>query len=159
VPVARNRKVVRQFAGNPKGRWRNHHGRSRLQRRKRSVRISDVCSLPCVFNGSDPHMIRGGGCPARATTKSKKRATPCESEGPSSFSHSACARQSPLSRRFVAASLVRGIWIVSESYESDPDERDERCARQSVTKSFAKPVSIRLSIFRIAPLQEISPSY
>jgi len=30
----------------------------------------------------------------------RKRATPCESKRPSSFSHSACARQSRLSRRF-----------------------------------------------------------
>jgi len=41
VPLASNRKVVRQFASNPKGREHNPHGRWRLQRTKGTVRISD----------------------------------------------------------------------------------------------------------------------
>jgi len=41
VSLVSNRKVVRQFASNPKGREHNHHGRWRLQRTKGTVRISD----------------------------------------------------------------------------------------------------------------------
>jgi hypothetical protein len=64
-------------------------------------------------------MIRDGGSSARATTQSENGHRPAKArDRPAS-----AIRQSLLSRRFVAASLVRGIWIVSESYESDPDER------------------------------------
>ena len=76
MSLASNRKVIRQFDGNPKGREPNHQGRGRLQRPKGTVRISDGCSLPCVINGSNPHTIRGGRCSARVTTRSDKEQRP-----------------------------------------------------------------------------------
>jgi len=60
------------------------------------VRISDGCSLPCVFNGSDPHTIRGGGSFARATTQGEKGQRPAKARD----------RPAPAIRRTLASHLI-----------------------------------------------------
>jgi len=47
VPLASNRKVVRQFASNPKGREHKHHGPRGLQRTKGPYEFPTVAHSMC----------------------------------------------------------------------------------------------------------------
>jgi hypothetical protein len=142
VPLASNRKVVRQFAGNPKGREHNHHERRRLQRTKGTVRISDGCSLPCVFNGPDPHMIRNGGCSARATTQSENGHRPAKArDRPASAIRGALA--SPSLCRF-----DRSQSFLTSHLTTDFGDNGRAAYRRSIDGGVTESLNDFSSVFR-----------